>query len=79
VDVTHMLAALRPHILGASLCGAGGGGFLVGLTAVAAPWEARFALLSAALRGCSALSAETASDWRLHRCSIDRHGLQYHK
>ena len=27
-NVSSLLAALRPHILGASLCGAGGGGFL---------------------------------------------------
>jgi fucokinase len=77
-DVTHMLEALKPHIEGASLCGAGGGGFLVGLTNFDGPWEERKRVLGNALKDCKALSAEAAREWRLHRCTVDKEGLLYH-
>ena len=76
-DVTHMLAALAPHILGASLCGAGGGGFLVGLTREPGPWKDRRAFLSSVLQNCGELTAEARDSWRLHQCTIDREGLRY--
>ena len=78
-DVSLMLKALEPHILGASLCGAGGGGFLVGIARVAAPWPQRKATLSAALEACQGLSEEAAAAWQLHMCTIDKEGLAYHR
>jgi len=71
-EVTEMLAALGPHILGASLCGAGGGGFLLGLSRV--PHAATNGTLEAVLKAspvCKNL------EWSFHRCTIDREGLAY--
>ena len=69
-EVTAMIEVLRPHITGASLCGAGGGGFLVGVTKIA----------GAAASGV--LSDALANDVRtkdipcsFHKCTVDCEGI----
>jgi fucokinase len=69
-EVSAMLQVMRPYIYGASLCGAGGGGFLVGFTR--APGQEGAAALRAALRH-DALTA--GLKWSLHSCTVDPEGL----
>ena len=70
--VTLMLAALRPLIFGASLCGAGGGGFLVG---VAREPDA-LARVEAALRADAALTAAVpGGGWAVMSAGVDDVGL----
>jgi fucokinase len=67
-EVTSLIAALRPHIYGASLCGAGGGGFLVGI--------AREPRSHAALsRVLSSDPSTSGMQWSLHAASVDNDGL----
>lgn len=67
-EVTEMLSVLRPHIYGASLCGAGGGGFMVGVSK-----EPRaHASINKLLREHPATGG---LQWSLHACSVDNEGL----
>ena len=67
-EVTAMLVALRPHVYGASLCGAGGGGFLVGVSKqVNAASQ-----IDAVLRADPSTSALAFS---VHSCTVDNVGL----
>jgi fucokinase len=68
--VTLMLAALRPLLHGASLCGAGGGGFLVGVARE--PGEGMLARVRAALRGAD---AEIGGGWEVIAAGVDDVGL----
>lgn len=72
VSVTAMLAAIRPHIYGASLCGAGGGGFLVGVSK-----EPRAqALIERVLKADSNfLNLSNGGLWKVLECSVDTMGL----
>lgn len=72
VEVTYMLEALGPHILGASLCGAGGGGFLVGISKVPGAVKDG-SLLKAILEDPRCKDLEVS----VHRCTVDREGLAY--
>jgi len=67
-EVTAMLAVLRPHVHGASLCGAGGGGFLVGVS------KERHAIerVDAVLRADPSTRDLAFS---VHRCTVDNAGL----
>jgi fucokinase len=67
-DVTAMLSVLAPHIHGASLCGAGGGGFAVGFSV--AP-RAHAALA----RALSADPRTAGLKWSLHAATVDHDGL----
>ena len=71
-SVTAMLAAIRPHIFGASLCGAGGGGFLVGVSK-----EPRAqALIERVLKADAGFSAlSLGSQWKVLECTVDEKGL----
>jgi len=71
-SVTAMLAAIRPHIYGASLCGAGGGGFLVGVSK-----EPRAqALIERVLKADSGFTGLSAgSQWKVLECTVDEMGL----
>jgi fucokinase len=70
--VTAMIAALRPHIFGASLCGAGGGGFLVGISRE----PGARATVEAALRADAAFGALAGgSGWEVFDCAVDTQGL----
>ena len=67
-EVTAMLAVLRPHVYGASLCGAGGGGFLVGISR-----ERDFtSRVDEILRSDPSTSALAFS---VHACTVDNVGL----
>jgi hypothetical protein len=77
-EVKEMLEALRRGglILGASLCGAGGGGFLVGITrepGAGAPGGALEQALRAAPGGFAAKL--DAGDIKFHACRVDVVGL----
>jgi fucokinase len=79
-EVREMLEALRSGglILGASLCGAGGGGFLVGIAAEAgagAPGGKLEQALRAAQGGGFAAKLD-AGEIRFHECRIDEQGLR---
>lgn len=67
-EVTSMLAVLRPLVHGASLCGAGGGGFLVGV----AKERNATASIDEALRSNPATSGLAFS---VHACAVDNVGL----
>jgi len=69
-EVTAMLAAMRDHVHGASLCGAGGGGFLAGV--LRTPGEEGFKAVEAALRADPVTSA---LKWTLHRTTVDDVGM----
>jgi fucokinase len=70
--VTLMLAALRPLIFGASLCGAGGGGFLVGV----AREPGALAGVKATLRADAALAvALPGGGWAVVAAVVDDVGL----
>lgn len=67
-EVTAMIKVLRPHVHGASLCGAGGGGFLVGI----AKERDATARIDAALRADPSTSSLAFS---VHACTVDNVGL----
>jgi fucokinase len=72
-EVTAMLAVLRPLVYGASLCGAGGGGFLVGVAREALNGKAP-AAIDAALRADPRTRELTFS---VHACTVDTAGLTF--
>lgn len=68
VQVQAMLEVLRPFVTGATLAGAGGGGFLVGIT--------KRAGMQATIRDALLGDARTASmRWSVHSIAVDRSGL----
>jgi fucokinase len=69
-EVTAMIAVLRPLLAGASLCGAGGGGFLVGLTK-----EPRLAATGALDTALRADPRTRALKFSVHGCTVDLKGL----
>ena len=67
-EVTAMLSVLQPHVYGASLCGAGGGGFLVGVSKE----RNASSRIDSILRSDS--STRTLA-FSVHSCTVDDVGL----
>ncbi len=71
LHVTRLLELLRPLACGLSLCGAGGGGFLV----MVLRRDASLEQVSEALRVHRAREPDEQGEATLHRVSIDMEGL----